>query len=419
MPDRSFAIGGMDGDAKQPGAQIEETIEHLGKREPRSQRFLIEIELFLAEFLSPVGHIPGLEVVGFRCVVASGAVAECVNLPLGCRLGGSPELFQQGFHGIDVIGHLAGQAQLGPMAVAQSARLFAPQAQDGFDQWAVVEITLAGSADMGAIDRLPQPPVLGMGEERDVARHVEPDPPGALLPSGLLTVPMVVSGIASCRRQGFEGPVRQTCHLVKVVQHQAPGLGCIQHVIAEAGGELCQLFAGLVEGCLSLALKTHAALLHREQLGIKDSTLGCIKRRAGLVAKLFEGLVQHCALPQAVAEANYLRLLRCMGFTQFLAVADGVEVADHTPAPAKAFPDRLKRWHHRLPLEGLPLVELVLQRLLKGCKVGFERFQQARDLGAHLIGGDGRVVGEAPALEQGRLAAGGHAVSLQPRGRRL
>ena len=94
-------------------------------------------------------------------------------------------------------------------------------------------------------------------------------------------------------------------------------------------------------------------------------------------------------------------------------------MADHAPAPAQALADGLERWHHCLPIQGLPLVEQALQLVLEGREVGLQRFQQAWHLGAHLIGGDGRILGEALALEQGRLAAGGHAVLLQPRGRRL
>ena len=130
MPDRCFSIGGSDLDAKESSAQGEQAVEHLGEREPGPQRFLVEIELFLPEFFSPIGHVPRLKIIGLRRVMTASTGAKCINLCFGGWLGSGPELLEQGFDCIHIAGHLAGQTEICPVGIAQALGLLGPQAED-------------------------------------------------------------------------------------------------------------------------------------------------------------------------------------------------------------------------------------------------------------------------------------------------
>ncbi len=92
-------------------------------------------------------------------------------------------------------------------------------------------------------------------------------------------------------------------------------------------------------------------MAHRQQLGIKDPDLGGVQRMTGVPLKAFQGLVDHLALPSAVAKTHDLRLLSRVGFAQLGAIADAVEMAHHPPAPAQSFPKVVKWSHHLIPAQ--------------------------------------------------------------------
>ena len=230
---------------------------------------------------------------------------------------------------------------------------------------------------------------------------------------------MAVTGIPSRRREGVESTVWQSCHLGGVGQHQAPTLRCIQHVVAVLGRQLSQLFAGRVEGGLSVSLQPHTALLHREQFRINDPALCGIKRLRWLMTQLLKGLMQHCALSETVAETHDFRLLCCVRFSQFRRVANRVEMGDHPPAPAQFLADPLQGRHYCSPAQCLMGFEALAQIRFQCGEVTLKVFKQCRNVEANLLWGNRRVVGKTLALEKGWLAGGGHAALLQPRGRRL
>ena len=179
MPDGCVSIGGMDLHIEQAVAQSEQTFEHLWQGEPGAESFLVEIEAFSTQLFGPVGHVPGGERFGFGRSLACCAGFQFGQFPFSGREGCCPQLLQQLLHSVDVVSHLRGQAHVGPVAVAEALGLFRAKAEDFLDERAVVEVTIAGPAHVGAIDGFAQITVARVGEERHVARHVEPQQPGA------------------------------------------------------------------------------------------------------------------------------------------------------------------------------------------------------------------------------------------------
>ena len=152
-------------------------------------------------------------------------------------------------------------------------------------------------------------------------------------------------------------------------------LGGIQHVIAEAGGQGCQTFAGLVEGGLTLTVETDTPLLHGEQFGLENALAGAVEGLTGLVAQLAEGPMQHLALSKAIAQTDDIGLLGGVGVPQLRRIADAVEVGDHAPTPAKPLANALHRLHHLLPAEEGVTVQTEAKRFLQIRELLFEFLQ--------------------------------------------
>ena len=112
------------------------------------------------------------------------------------------------------------------------------------------------------------------------------------------------------------GPLRQSITCVRLAEFQRPLLSGIQNVVAEAGGEGRQALAGFVEGGLAFAVEPNTAVLHRQQFSLEDALAGGAQGLGRLVPQPAQGLVEHLALAETVAQANNLRLLPGMGFPQ-------------------------------------------------------------------------------------------------------
>ncbi len=231
MPDGCVSIGGPDLHIEQAVAESEQTLEHLRQGEPGAKRLLVEIEAFTTQLFGPVGHVPGGERLRFGSSLACCAGFQFRQLPFRCREGCRAQLFEQRFHGVDIVRHLRGQADVGPVAIAEAFSLFRPEAEDLLDQCTVVEVSIAGPADVGAIDGFAQVTVLSVSQERQIAGHVESQQPGAGGGRGI-----GFPSLSGRGRQGIQGPWRQAGHLLGIPEHQGPLLGGIQHVIAELGG---------------------------------------------------------------------------------------------------------------------------------------------------------------------------------------
>ena len=282
---------------------------------------MVQIEPGLAQLLRPVGDVPRGQLIGFGGLVLPGDGLEILQLLLSCWVCRSAQFFQQCFHRRNIVSHLGAEAEVSPMGIAQAGRLLAPQGQDLLDQCPVVEFAFTGPPHMGAIGLLPQGSVVGVGEEGQIAGHVQSQQPRAGL-RRRISIPC----FTRCGGQCLQGPLRQAFHLMGLAEFQGPLLRCIEHVVAELGGESSQAFTGAVEGCLLIATEANTALLHREQLGFQDPLLGWVERFGGIALEGHQGPMKNLALAKPVAEAHNIRLLGGMGIAQLRGIADAIEV---------------------------------------------------------------------------------------------
>ena len=341
--------------------------------------------------------------------MAAGAVRQGRELPLGHRMGGGPQLLEQGLHGGFGVGHFGGQAHLGPVGVAEAAGLLAPQGEDALDQRPVVArgrfvaVALAGGpAHVGLVHLLPQRPAAAVFHEWRVAGHVEPQQPWAGGAAGL-----GIAGGAGRLGQLIQQAWRQPLHLFGAGEPQGPAVGGIEHLVAEAGGKLRQFLAGGVERLLLGAAEAHAPQLHVPPFGLEDAPLGGVEGCAAggrLLGQLLQGPEDHLALAGAVAEGHHRRLLGGMGLPQLGAVADAVEVAHHPPAPAQALTQALQRVHQLPPGQGGAGGQAVLEPLLQGRQFRLQLRHQGGDVGAHRLRRDRVVAGQALTAQEFRNA---------------
>ena len=388
---RLARIGADDADVEQPLAEPEQALQHLVQREPGPQRLAVELKALLAQLLGPEGHIPGLQVVRFRGALAAGDGAQLLQLPDGHGIGGGAQVVEQLLHFGHRAGHLAGQAHLGPVGIAQPPGLFAPQRQDVLDQRPVVEFTAGGAGHLGAVHGFAQVATLAVFEERRHPRHVEPQQPGTALCAGV-RVAGLLAGLAGCLGQQLPEAVGQAGHLGRIAQPQAPGVGGIEHVVAEVAGQSCQLGSGGIEGLLLRSAQAHTAELHVAALSFEDALLGGIELLA-LLQQLAQGPVDHRALARPAAEGHHSPLLALVGLAQLRGVAHAVEMAHHAPAPAQPLAEMVEGIHHLRPAKGIAaaacLLKPPLQLLLQLAEFAVELVQQLGDCRVHLFGRDG------------------------------
>ena len=174
---------------------------------------------------------------------------------------------------------------------------------------------------MGAVSGLPQSAVFSVGQEREIAGHIQAQQPGSFRACG-----RGVTGLSSCGRKSVLGSFRQASHLVSFRELQGPLLCGIKNMVAEAGGQGGQALAGRIEGSLGLSIKAHTPVLHRQQFGVENSLTGWRQWLGRLVLQATKGLMQHLALAEPVSKTHNLWLLAGMGVPKFGGIADTVQV---------------------------------------------------------------------------------------------
>ena len=227
---------------------------------------------------------------------------------------------------------------------------------------------------MGLVELLPQVPPAAVFHEGHVAGHVQAQEPGARFAGRCF-----ITGLARGLRKLIQQACWQSLHLGGLRQAQGPVVGGIEDVVAEACRELRQGLTGGVEGLFDSAAQANAPQLHVPQLGIEDPLLGPVQLGASLL-QLLEGAIDDLALTGAVAELHDSGLLAGMSVTELWAIADPVEMTDDAPTPAQAFAESLERIDHRVPIQGLPLIQLLAELGLEGSQLILQGVHQARDV---------------------------------------
>merc|ERR1711871_660360 len=100
---------------------------------------------------------------------------------------------------------------------------------------------------MGFVNGLTQASVLGMSNHRDIARHVQSQSPWPFGCAWFGTVSGLITGFLGGGSKDFQGSLGNTIQLITLLNHQAPGLRGVEHVVAESGGESRHPFTRTVE----------------------------------------------------------------------------------------------------------------------------------------------------------------------------
>ena len=112
----------------------------------------------------------------------------------------------------------------------------------------VAAVEVGGAGQVREVDVLAQVAAGGVAQKRLEAREVQADPPRAGV-GGRLGGAFAVVFFGGGGGGGLPG-IGQAVDVVLVDQHQRPGLGGVEDVVGEAGGELRELLLQLVEAVL-------------------------------------------------------------------------------------------------------------------------------------------------------------------------
>mmetsp|Transcript_14116 Transcript_14116/g.41426 ORF Transcript_14116/g.41426 Transcript_14116/m.41426 type:complete len:576 (-) Transcript_14116:454-2181(-) len=269
VPHLRLAVGADNLDAVQPPAEPEQAVEDVVQRKVRPQLLLLEAKGVLREALRPEGDVPQRE-------------RRAVEAVCGCKLGQLLQLLLRGgeglgekhlcevVDGLDRRRHLALDAHLGVAAEAEDGRLLLLDLQNLPDER---RVHLARAGHKGAVQRLAHRPVAQELHRRQVGRHVEPEPPRPALRRRAL-LPLLRR--ARCGER--ERRRRQPVHLRRLGEGEGEGLGRVEQVVGEGGGELGEPDAVGVEALLLLALQADAREAHRRQRALHDPLLRRLER---------------------------------------------------------------------------------------------------------------------------------------------
>ncbi|MNH08140.1 hypothetical protein D3C79_675480 [compost metagenome] len=307
-------------DAEHPAHHLEQPLHHPVGGEVGPQLLVGDGELVLLELLGVVRDIPGGQLV--LTVLLGGEGADLLQLGLALRQGFGREIGEEAHHLLGLVRHLGGQGELGVVAKAEQLGQLAAQGEQlGHDGGVVplagVRALLGGAGGEGLIQLGAQRAVVGIHHHRQVGGDVQGEQPTLL---ALVLSQLTGGGLCALWQTGQFG----------LVAHQlAPALGRIQHVVAEAGGQLGETGLDLAVALLRLGGQAYAGQAKIAQ-GILDLlALGAAQQREVVaLGQLAIGLVEALVLADIGLELGQQRQAGVMGLAQRLAVEHGIEMTD-------------------------------------------------------------------------------------------
>ena len=213
-----------DPQAEDLSHQLEQTRDDAPHREIRPQHLLVEIIPQPPQALRPVSDFPGLEPAGRLPGLRR---LEGLQLVALAPKGGTRPVLQVRDEGQRLRpgpGHPALQHKVGEMRLAQQRRLLRAQGQDAAYQLGVVMRGVHPDRDRSRPALLPQAFVAGIGHDGFLRGAVQGETPCRAL-RGAETL-FLRRGPRRRHRV-----LRQTAQPRRIVGHQLPGVGRIQHVL--------------------------------------------------------------------------------------------------------------------------------------------------------------------------------------------
>ena len=306
--------------AEHPLHHFEQPLHHLAGGEVGAQLLIGDGELVLLELLGVVGEIPGGQLA--LTVLLGGEGADLLQLGLALRQGFGRQIGEEAHHLFGLVRHLGGQGELGIVGKAQQLGQFAAQGEQLAHDGGVVPLArigalIGGASGEGFVHLGAQLAVVGIHHHRQVRRDIQSEQP-----------PLFAFKFSHLAGSGTH-TVGQTGQLGFIGHQLVPALGRIQHVVAEAGGQLGEAGLNFAVTLLRLGRQTDAGEAEVTQ-GILDLlALGATQQRE--IIALGEGqigLIEPFMLTNIGLEFGEQRQAGIMGLAQRFAVEYGVEVAD-------------------------------------------------------------------------------------------
>jgi len=347
-------------DAVETAGQLEQARHHALQREIGAQLLLIEIVERLALLLGPVGHIPGVQ------LAAPGKDCQLAVLAPEVLFGLTAQILDEGQGARTLVGHAVFKHQVGKGGVAQQLGLFAAQLQNTGHQLAVVVRCGRGADAEGVIHLAAYGFVVEIGHYGDIAGRLQGESP-ALAAFALGALP---GGLQRAHGQPGEA--------LAVSDHELIGIGRIEDVFGELGGEPGQLHVDLLEAFLAGGVQVGAVAAE-----IVDGLLQEASPDPRERPRLTGGGIALDIVPQtgierdAGVEGAHRRLHRIVGGAQLGIGGHRFQVAHHGHGAVEGFGEAVAR------RQGV----LVCPRSLIGgqdLEPGTRFFQQALDGGFHV-----------------------------------
>ena len=180
-----------------------------------------------AQFFAGVSQIPSLRL--FNAQGFAGEGLHFGQIFFGKRLGSFGQIAQKIEHLCGRFGHFGIERELGIVGKAEQAGFFQGDFQAAGDVAGVVPIgiaELAGAGNISAVHVGTQLAVVRILHHRKIVRHLQAD-----------FIAAFALGLGSSGKHGF-GIVGNAGQTAVVVQIDGEGIGGIQYVLAEAGGQL-------------------------------------------------------------------------------------------------------------------------------------------------------------------------------------
>ena len=376
MPHRRWLFA--HGHAEQGFDQLEQALQHTRLGEVLLHLLAAERIARLLQLFGGIGTVPGLQVRQVEAL--GGKEAQFSQFAVGIGAGTAGQVAHEVQHLLGAARHLGHQRLLGVIAVTQHGRFLSAQGQQFLHQRAVVQsggAEFAGAGGVGAVDGLAQRAVAGELHQRQPTWRLQAQPVAGL-PCGLC------SGAGGLPHIG-----RHTGQLLFVDQ-QAPGVGRVQHVVAEL---LRQRTHAVLHGSVAFAgraLQLGAAQNEIAQRMAQGLVLrGRQRLRAGgfqLGSDGFVLSVQPRVGAQAGAEVDDAGQVGSVRCAQRGRVGHALQMADVAPHAHQPFDGHVQRQRQRLVVGRHRVADGPLQ-----CRFGVG--QQSIDGRRDVLRLDGREIG--------------------------
>ena len=205
---------------------MKQAAHHAIGREIRPQRLFVEIVERGALLFGVVGHVPGLQLRRLGAFDGAPKFQQLAVLFVEARFGLGLEIPQERQRARAAPGHAVFENQIGKVAKTEQAGLLRAQFQDAADQRPVVPGALRGADAICQIHLPANGGVVQVGHDGGVIGRLQSEPPAfAAFAGGALA-------------RGSHGGGRQSRQGGLILDHQFEGVGGIEHVLTELGGDL-------------------------------------------------------------------------------------------------------------------------------------------------------------------------------------